>query len=129
MSKMTVTCTDWRELRRNTLRGFATIRIDEIKLVIRDVAIHEKNGEQWAQLPAKPQVKDGKIVTDATGKPQYVTLMELDGRETRDAFSRAVCAAVLAQEPQAFVADNRAAAQPKPVPRESRPAFDDEIGF
>jgi hypothetical protein len=117
MSKKTVTCADWHELRRNTLQGFATIKIDEMKLVIRDVAIHEKNGQRWAQLPAKPQVRDGKLVTDAVGKIQYLPIMEFVDRETRDAFSRAVCAAVVAHEPQAFSSDNRAA------------AFDDEIGF
>jgi hypothetical protein len=128
MSKITVTCQEWRELRRNTLQGFATIRVEELRLVIRDIAVHEKDGRRWAQPPAKPQIKDGALVTDATGKLQYFPIMEFDGRETRDAFSRAVCAAVLAHEPRAFGTDNRPAA-PKPAPRENRPAFNDEIGF
>jgi hypothetical protein len=42
-----------------------------MRLTIRDVAIHEKGEARWAQLPAKPQVKDGALVKDATGKIQY----------------------------------------------------------
>ena len=36
-----------------------------MRLTIRDVAIHEKDEARWAQLPAKPQVKDGALVKDA----------------------------------------------------------------
>ena len=48
MTKLTVTCADWRPLRRNTLRGFARVRVVELDLTIHDVAIHEKNGRTWA---------------------------------------------------------------------------------
>jgi hypothetical protein len=124
MGKMTVTCQDWRPLRRNTLHGFATIRIDEMHLVIHDVAIHEKDGRQWAQPPAKPQVKDGLVIKDASGKAQYVNIMEFDGREVRDAFSRAVVSAVLAREPRAFSADDQSAAA-----QQTRAPMDAEIPF
>ena len=83
MSKMTITCDDWRSLHRNTLLGFATIKIQELHLLIRDVAIHEKDGRRWAQPPARPQIKDGALVTDAAGKPQYFPIMEFDGRGVR----------------------------------------------
>jgi hypothetical protein len=101
--KLTVTCESFRPLVRNTLRGFAEITIAEMRLTIRDIAIHEKNEARWAQLPAKPQVKDGTLVKDATGKVQYVHIMEFDGREVRDAFSRAVIQAVLECAPEAFL--------------------------
>jgi hypothetical protein len=102
--KTTIVCDDWRSLRRNTLLGFATIKIQELHLLIRDVAIHEKDGRRWAQPPARPQIKDGALVTDAAGKLQYFPIMEFDGRGVRDAFSSAVCAAILAHEPRAFSA-------------------------
>jgi hypothetical protein len=35
-----------------------------------DVAIHTKNGSTWAQPPAKPQIRDGALVKDETGKVQ-----------------------------------------------------------
>jgi hypothetical protein len=101
---MKITCQDWRPLHRNTLRGFAIINIKELRLTIRDVACHEKNGQRWAQPPAKPQIKDGTLVTDTAGKLQYSPVLEFDSRAVRDAFSRAVVAAVLARDPAAFVA-------------------------
>ena len=61
--KFTITITDFRPLRRNTLRGYATIRIDELKLSVCDLAIYEhSNGSRWVGLPAKP-------VLDSAGSP------------------------------------------------------------
>jgi hypothetical protein len=101
--KHTLICTDFRPLRRNTLVGFAEIRINELHLTIRDVALNEKNGSHWAALPAKPQLdRNGAAVKDHRGKVQYVAILELDDRQTRDAFSAAVINAVLAVAPSAF---------------------------
>jgi hypothetical protein len=104
MSKLTVICTDFKPLVRNTLRGFATIRIAEMRMVIHDVAIHQKGDARWAQLPAKPQInKDGVALRDkTTGKINYSIVIELDDRATRDAFSAAVIAAVLKLAPSVF---------------------------
>ena len=96
MSKLTITCADWRPMRKNTLLGFARIRIAEMRLVIHDVAVHEKNGILWAQPPSKPWLKDGALITGEGGKVQYSPIFEFDGREVREAFSRAVVNAVLA---------------------------------
>jgi hypothetical protein len=102
-NKLRVICTAFRPLHRNTLRGFASITIAEMKLEIRDVAIHEKGDARWAQLPAKPQVKDGALVKDATtGKVQYSVIMDFSDRRVRDAFSAAVVKAVLERDPRAF---------------------------
>jgi hypothetical protein len=73
-----------------------------MRLTIRDVAIHQKGDARWAQLPAKPQIKDGALVKDATGKVQYIHIMDFDSREVRDAFSRAVVQAVLERQSEAF---------------------------
>jgi hypothetical protein len=101
--KLTVTCESFHPLVRNTLRGFAEISFAEIRLKVRDVAIHQKGESRWAALPAKPQVKDGALVRDlGTGKIQYVPVMDFDGRAVRDAFSAAVINAVLARAPEAF---------------------------
>jgi len=102
MSKLTINCTDFRTYHRNTLRGFASITIAELKLEIRDVAVHEKGGTRWAQLPAKPQIKDGALVKDASGKVQYSPIMDFMSREVRDAFSAAVVRAVLEHDAHAF---------------------------
>jgi hypothetical protein len=121
--KTTIVCDDWRALRRNTLLGFAAIKIQELHLLIRDVAIHEKEGRRWAQLPAKPQIKEGALVTDGAGKIQYFAIMDFTERSVRDAFSNAVCAAVLAHEPRAFTTSDCPPAQ------RTRDPMADEIPF
>jgi hypothetical protein len=109
--KLTVTCETFRPFVRNTLRGFAEIVIAELRLTIRDVAIHQKGDARWAQLPAKPQIRDGVLVKDpGTGKIQYVNIMEFDARAVQDAFSRAVVQAVLERQPEAFLLDGEDAA-------------------
>jgi hypothetical protein len=125
--KNTITCTDWRPLHRNTLLGFAEILIEQMCLSIRDVAVHQKNGKRWAQLPAKPQIKDGRVVTDpATGKAVYVALMLFNGRGVADAFSAAVVTAILKHDPHAFDQDDR---DREPAMAGTRGDMDDEIPF
>lgn len=108
--KLTVSCETFHPMVRNTLRGFAEITIAQMRLTIRDVAIHQKGESRWAALPAKPQIRDGALVKDpGTGKIQYTPIMDFDGREVRDAFSRAVVQAVLERAPEAFALDGEAA--------------------
>jgi len=95
MSKVTVTCEDFRAYRKNTLAGFACIKISELKLEIKDIAIHQKSGRRWAQLPAKPQIRDGALVKGDDGKVQYLPIMSFATRAVADAFSAAVITAVL----------------------------------
>jgi lipopolysaccharide biosynthesis protein len=104
VSKLTITVRDFKPLHRNTLRGFATIHINEMRLEICDVAIHQKNESNWAQLPAKPMIdRDGVVLRDReTGKIAYATVLEFDNRAVRDAFSHAVVDAVLRALPDAF---------------------------
>jgi hypothetical protein len=103
LPKFRVVCTDFRPLVCNTLRGFATIAIADLKLVVHDVAIHQNNDARWAALPAKPQVKDGALIKDAaTGKIAYVTVLEFTDREVREVFSAAVVNAVLKHAADAF---------------------------
>ena len=99
--KHTIRCRGFRALAKGSLVGFALIHIRELKLTIHDVALHRKGDARWALLPAKPMVRDGRHVADAaTGKPQYVPILEFDDRETRDAFSAVVWAAVIDEHPE-----------------------------
>ena len=102
MSKVTLKCESFRPLRRNTLCGFAEIVVVELRLRIKDVALHQKGNARWAQLPAKPQVRDGVLIKDAAGKIQYASIMEFASGEVREAFSRAVVEAVLEHTPTAL---------------------------
>jgi hypothetical protein len=97
---LTIECCEFRPVERNSLKGFATIKIKELQLTVKDVALHESHGRMWASLPAKPQIKDGKIITDESGKVQYSPIFEFDNRDVREAFSRAVIVAVGKIEPR-----------------------------
>jgi hypothetical protein len=79
---------------KNTLRGFTEISLVDIGMTIRDVTVHTKNDYTWASPPAKPQIKDGAVVTE-NGKAQYVNIIEFSSREIRDDFSISVVDAVL----------------------------------
>jgi hypothetical protein len=104
MAKFTITCRDFKAHRRNTLVGFATVRVAELHLDISDIAVHERNGGYWAQLPARPMLdKNGVAIRDpASGKVSYANVFQFTDKATRDAFSHAVINAVLRVFPEAF---------------------------
>jgi hypothetical protein len=86
---------EWRKLKRNTLLGFAKIRVPEWHLTISDIAIHEKDGRRWAQLPSKQLLdRDGQPLRGDDGKARYMKLISFDDRSIGDRFSDAVVKAV-----------------------------------
>jgi hypothetical protein len=97
--RLKVACTFFRRWPKNTLCGFASIKIAEIGLTIHDVAVHQKGSARWAQRPARPQVHDGVLVKDDEGKILYAKIMDFDDRS---AFSTAVVKAVIEHAPDAF---------------------------
>ena len=92
--KHTIDCLAFKPLAKNTLRGFARIRIRELHLIVNDVTLHEKGGSRWAGLPGKPQIRDGAVVTDERDKTAYAPVLEFENRAAGDAFSEAVWRAV-----------------------------------
>ena len=102
-----VTILDWKPVVRNTLCGFATVRIQRIGLVVADVAVHQKNQSRWASLPSKPIHRNGAILRDeATGKIRYQPILQWADRKTADRFSIAVVEELLARHPDAFNGDD-----------------------
>jgi hypothetical protein len=93
-----------RPLRRNTLVGFAQVRIVELRMIIADVAVHEKANSRWASLPSKPVLDHAGVAQRdaATNKIRHVTILEFDSPAVRAVFSTAAIAAVLAAFPDAF---------------------------
>jgi hypothetical protein len=49
-----IVITKFRQFEKNTLRGFLNIHLTNIGLEIRDATYHQKDGERWIGLPAKP---------------------------------------------------------------------------
>jgi hypothetical protein len=102
-----VTIIAWKPVRRNTLFGFACVKIERINLRVDDVAVHQKGGSRWVSLPAKPMLDSaGSVMRDeTTGKARYQSVLQWGDRKTSDRFSAAVVEAVLARFPAAFAGD------------------------
>jgi hypothetical protein len=102
-SKLSIQIDSFKPLRSNTLFGFCDITVAEMHLKIRDLAVHEKNNSRWVGLPAKPIItRDGQVKRDERNKIVYSAILEFTDRETRDAFSDRVIAALLTRFPDAF---------------------------
>jgi hypothetical protein len=87
-----IICLEWRPLDRNTLRGFAHIRV-AWQLDINGLAVHQ-NGKRWAQLPARQQLDNaGDLVKDGE-RIRYATVLQFSDRHIADRFSDAVVHAV-----------------------------------
>jgi hypothetical protein len=102
MSKLSLTCKNFRPFQKNTLVGFAEIFIEGMHLTIKDIALHQKNASRWAALPSKPMLRDGAVLKDAEGNAQYVPILQFSSRDVSNAFSAAVVEAVLKHSPDAF---------------------------
>ena len=101
---MQISLTDWREMRRNSLRGFACIRYAD--LVIRDIAVHNSHGKRWASLPSKPIINsEGVARRQDNGKIQYANILEWSSRDLQDKFSQAVVEALEREHPGSTAAD------------------------
>lgn len=99
---MPVALIAWKAMERNSLRGFATIRLGK-SLTIKDVTVHENNGKRWASFPSKPMLdSNGNTKRDDVGKVQYVPILEWADRDAKDRFSEAVVAAIEAEHPDAL---------------------------
>lgn len=94
-----VSLLSWKSMPRNSLRGFAKIRLGKT-LIMNDVAVHCSHGKRWAQLPSKPLLdREGNPKREASGKLTYVPILEWTDREASDRFSEAVIAAVEREHP------------------------------
>ena len=92
---MKVVCTDWRKCERNTLRGFANLLVPMIGLHIRDVAVHEENGQRWVQLPARPQLDENReLIREENGRVRYATILAFDSTEAASEFNDAALTAL-----------------------------------
>lgn len=101
---MQISLTDWREMRRNSLRGFASVRIGG--LLVRDIAVHNSHGKRWVSLPSKPIINsDGVARRQDNGKIQYAPILEWSRRELQDEFSEAVIEALEREHPGSTAAD------------------------
>ncbi len=105
MADMPISLIAWKPMRKNTLLGFATVRIGAA-LSVKDVSVHTKNGKRWASFPSKPIIdRDGNTQRRDDGRVQYVPVLEWLDRDTADRFSNGVIAAIEREHPGATSAD------------------------
>jgi hypothetical protein len=111
VAKFTITCVAFKPVTRNTLRGFATIRVGELRMEIRELEVHEhENGARWVVPAGRPMIdKDGVALREPNGRIKYLNLFEFTDQTTRDAFSRAVIDALLRAFPNAFTPERKVA--------------------
>lgn len=104
MSDAPISLLAWKPITRNSLRGFARLRLGRA-LIVSDVAVYVSHGRRWAQLPGKPVLgPDGVAQKDSHGKTKWIPVIEWIDRATADKFSEAVIAAVEREHPGATAA-------------------------
>jgi hypothetical protein len=91
----------WKPLHKNSLRGFASIRLPN-GLLIDDCPVLVSNGKAWATLPSKPVLDAEGRHAKPDGKPQYALVVRWERRELTDKFSARTIELVRAQHPEAF---------------------------
>jgi hypothetical protein len=101
---MSIEITEWKPVRKNTLRGFLNALLPTIRLEIRDCAVHQFGTRTWVSLPAKAMTaKDGlPILNERTGKQDYFAFLRFTTRGAHDQFERQVIAGLLARHPDAL---------------------------
>ena len=105
MPAMPVSLLDWKPMPRNSLRGFAKVRVGK-SLVLHDVTVHCANGRRWASPASKPQIsKEGVVLKDDSGKMKYVPVVSWADKEAADSFSEGVIQAIEREHPGATGAD------------------------
>jgi hypothetical protein len=90
---------DWTPIGKGFLVGRAKVLLPS-GLEIGDIGLFAKDGRTWAQLPASPMHDaKGRLITDARGRPRYVSSLRWSTRELQDGFSEALIALVDGEHP------------------------------
>ncbi|HQT86529.1 hypothetical protein [Acidiphilium rubrum] len=97
-----LTITEWKPLRRNSMRGFMTATLPS-GMVLHDVVVHVTDGKPWAAPPSKPMIgRDGVAMKDGNGKARYNPIISFIDKPTRERWSAAIIAALLTVHPDAL---------------------------
>lgn len=99
---MSMEVVEFRSVVKNSLRGFATVKMSN-GLIIKDISVLTGRNGPWCSMPAKPVFgTDGKPKIGTNGRPLYTSILEWRDRDLQDKFSAAVIDLILAQYPNAF---------------------------
>lgn len=76
---LSVEILSFRVFEKNTLRGFVSLRIDPLGIVLHDLTLHEKSDSRWLAFPAKRSQID---------EDRWYPYIEIPDRWTLKAFQR-----------------------------------------
>lgn len=94
--------TEWKPLRRNSMRGFMTATLPS-GMILHDIVVHVSDAGPWAAPPSKPMIgRDGVSMKDAAGKARYSPIISFADKATRERWSSAMIAALRAAHPDAL---------------------------
>jgi hypothetical protein len=85
---------DFKAVTRNSLRGFARIRMPS-GMIFHDVVVHH-SGETWWAAPA------ARLVPDKAGKSSWQSIVTFASKAIRDRFSTSVITALRISHPEVF---------------------------
>ena len=89
----TITITDYRRHQSGALQGFATVETPS-GFTIHGVAIFDQAGSRWCGLPNKPRLSGGKATKANSGGWITDPVLEIQNKDRKKAFDRAVLAAL-----------------------------------
>jgi len=91
-----ITASNFREVVRNTLRGFCTLVLLPSGIVLHGCAYHQRDNQRWISLPSKSQIdSDGRQRRDlVTNKVLWTPVVEIRGKAERERFQAAALAAI-----------------------------------
>jgi hypothetical protein len=85
---------DFKAMTRNSLRGFARVRMPS-GMIFHEVVVHHSGETWWAAPAARP-------VTDKAGKSTWQPIVTFASKEIRDRFSGNVISALRVSHPEVF---------------------------
>jgi hypothetical protein len=94
-------CTDWRPLRKGTLRGFAEVQF-WTGAIWGGIGLHQAGDRVWASPPARPMVdSNGAVLRDEKGKVRYFQIIRFANHACQRQWSELVTRTVLDAYPDA----------------------------
>ena len=96
---MNVSLLDWRPFRKNSLLGFAKIRLGALKMS--DITVHANHGRRWAGATSSADPRHGRqsAQTDERGNAKYAPILEWSQSRYRRSFLGSRIAAIAREHP------------------------------
>jgi hypothetical protein len=93
---------EWRELRKNSLLGFAKVELPS-GMILADVTILSGLHGPYALPPSKPMISpSGVVMKDRNGKTRYTPIVDFTTKDVRSKFSASVITALQQSHPKVF---------------------------